>query len=820
MNLHPPERSTRVRPFVPCLALTVLTSISLAPGATPSGWPQFRGPESNGISAERAVLSDIGSFGLEIAWKRTIGSGYSGVSVAEGHVVTIFSDGKSDFIAAFDENSGEERWRFEIDEIYKGHDGSHNGPISTPVIGGGQVFGLSPRGRMISVRLSSGELIWSTHLVEDHEATKPHYGFATSPILLDGVLVVELGKEDAAIAGFDPGTGELLWTAGSDDIAFQSPMIYEHDGRRQVLAAGMKQLFAIDPTTGEILWQYAHEGGGGRGAASMTPVPAGEGRIFLANKDDSSELISLAQKEDATVAEKSWEGRAIRNSYNVPVYNDGGIFAFSSRFLTCVDAASGEALWRSRQPGDGFLILVDGHLVILTKQGSLHVARASSEGYQDSASLEVFTDLAWTPPSFANGHIYVRSLGELARVDIRAGAAPISIAAGSDELAGSGFARFLDEVKKAPDKKEVVDRYMASVDGFPVIEGDDRVHFIYRGEGEDLAIAGDMIGARQEKPMDRIDGTDFFYYSASLEPDARVNYLFIRDYTVVTDPLNPRTTATTILNEEMEMSMSGEELEMSWIAMPDWTAPSHLKDPGETGRGRIDSREIASEVFEDDAKIKIDVYLPAGYDEDDERYEVAFVHGGGAARERGHFSTMLDNVIGESVEPVIVVFIDAGAGGGDAEKYAQMFAEELVPYVDENFRTVPSAEARANVGMGFPGFAAFYCTFRNPGVVAKVGTQSAFMLDSMQTGLLSLVKTADEQPLQVYMEWGKYDLRNPHEAWDMGASNRTFAEILEDKGYRVSGGEVHDGTGWSSWQNRTDVLFETLFPLEVEEATN
>ena len=113
-------------------------------------------------------------------------------------------------------------------------------------------------------------------------------------------------------------------------------------------------------------------------------------------------------------------------------------------------------MWRSCPPGDGFLVLVDNHLVLLTKDGSLHVIKATPAQYAEVASIQLFDDVVWTPPSFADGHVYARSQSELARVDVLsmarltdAGTNPTTAVA---DVAGGRFERFLQEVSAAPDK--------------------------------------------------------------------------------------------------------------------------------------------------------------------------------------------------------------------------------------------------------------------------------------------------------------------------------------------------------------------------------
>ncbi len=787
----------------------VLIAPVLARAAGDSDWPGFRGARGDGVYSQRA-FSDRDGFSLHVAWKRALGSAYSGVAVADGRVITMFSDGTSDVMIALNEDTGDELWRFVVAPTYTGHDGSHTGAIATPLIAGGRVFGLAPRGRFFALDAANGKVVWTMNLVEDQEAIKPHYGFSTSPMMQDGVLIAEIGKKDGAIAGFDPTTGKRLWTAGGDTIQYQSPISWTLHGRNQVVAAGDKKLFGIDAKSGNVLWEYVHGGGGAIGAGSLTPVPAGDGRLLLTYKDQATAMIEVTQNDGTLVATQLWENRSIRNSYNVPVYHKGHVYAFSSRFLTCVDAATGKSVWRSRPPGDGFVTLVDGHLVIITKGGSLHVARATPDGYTESAHLSLFAEHAWSPLSFSNGHIYVRSLSEIARVDIRSGAAGTTTeTAAKATPADSKFARFLAEVGSATDKKAIVDRFMASNKSFPVIEGRERIHFVYRGAGDDLAVAGDMFGARQERVMNRVEGTDLFYLSTRLEPDARVNYLFIKDFEEhLVDPRNPRKTSTAVYTKEMEMSFSGAEMAMSWLSMPDWKEPTFLQEPSASRRGRIQSREFDSKLL--DAKTEMDVYLPAVYGDGDQRYPVAYIHGGAFFRKQGRLPTALDNLIGTRIDPIIVVFINT-MPGRDPGKYPDMVAKELIPYIDREFRTIASADARAYVGTGMTGFVTLLSAFSQPGTVGKVGCLSPLIFDQMAGPLLAAAKASADTPIDIFIEWGKYGLRNPDEAWDLPKSNRRFVASLRKSGHRAVGSEIHDGTGWSSWQNRTGVLFEHFF---------
>ncbi|MCP3980601.1 MAG: PQQ-binding-like beta-propeller repeat protein [bacterium] len=805
------RRMPALRPLVLCVvSLAIALTLFVSP-ALSADWPRQRGSAGDGISRE-AGLFGSDNFGLDVAWKHGIGSGYSGVVVAQGMAVTMFSDETTDFMAGIDPKKGAEKWRYEIGPTYKGHDGSHTGPLSTPLIDAGRVFGFGPRGRFFALKLATGDLIWSSKLDETVGAKKPHYGFSSSPIMADGVLILEAGGPEASVIGLDPASGDLIWKTGTDAVTHQSPLPFEAEGKKQIIVTGNTTMSGLEATTGEVLWSYEHQGSGPRGIWSMTPVPAGDGRLFLTYKDEGSTMVKLESSDDLWTVTPLWDNHWIKNSYNIPVYHDGHIYAFSTRILTCVNAETGEMAWRSREPGDGFLALADGHLVIATKQGGLHIAEATPEGYHEVASVELFDDLTWAEPIVANGSLFVRGLAELARIDIDRG--KTTLADAGDEALGKSLPKLIARIDSAPatKKMKLVDEFMKSQKNFPVVESNGVVHFVYRGPGNDLAVGGDMIGARNERRMTRVEGTDLHYYSTTLDEDARVNYLFMRDFEAITDPLNPRTTMTAVVDAEMEMSFSGETMEMSWLSMPQWEGPDFLGEPaGKTGR--IATHTLTSAGLEMDHEVH--VYLPPGYDESAASYPVAYVHGGNGARERGDVPRALDNLIGKSVAPMIAVFIGTTPPPyGSPAPYAQMVAGELIPFIDETYRTIKDASGRASVGTSMLGFPTLLCALMQPGTFGNISLQSAAIMDFSRAVLDPMVKTPEEQPLRIYMDWGKYDLRNPDEHWNMSTANSAFFALLQEKGYEVAGGEVHDGTGWSSWRNRTDEVFSTLFPIE------
>ncbi len=251
------------------------------------------------VSAARAsgvdspMFPPAGRFALATAWKKSLGSGYSAVSVGGGYAVTMFSDGDSDLTIAFDASTGAERWRYTIGESYDGIDGSYDGPIGTPLIHEGRVFCLSPQGRFFGLDLGNGRPLWSKDLVAEFGSPSPFYGFGATPIVSAGTLILGVGGKNDAYAGFNPADGALLWSGIKDSVEYQLPIEDPWVGAGRVIVGSAKRLYCLDSRTGSILWDYEHGGGAHEGSGSLEPIPAGNGRLFLKHSGRASCLVAV-----------------------------------------------------------------------------------------------------------------------------------------------------------------------------------------------------------------------------------------------------------------------------------------------------------------------------------------------------------------------------------------------------------------------------------------------------------------------------------------------------------------------------------------------
>ena len=789
---------SRALPLGAAIAIAVASHIAPHAQSADAGWPRWRGARFDGTASAAGALAQ--PFELRVRWKRTLGAGYSGVVVADGHAVTMFSDGRNDVLVSLSADQGDEEWRVPLAPTFPGKDGSTGGPVSTPAIDDGVVFALGPRGDFVAVRLRDGSQVWRRHLVKDFGGVEPHWGFTTSPLVHGDLVIVQIGGErGGTVAALNRTTGAVVWRTGSDAVSYQSPMVARLDGREQVVAGGDRFLYGIDPRDGREIWKIAH-GGAGFFARILNPVVVGDG-LLLTSKPDQSVLLRAAAGPAPAPA---WTTRELKLNYGTPVVHGGLIFGYSGAFLTAVDATTGTLAWRSRAPGDGFAILVDGHLVVLTKQGLLAVAEANGSGFSPKASLEVFGGLVWTPPAFANGRIYARdSYSEIAAVDIVASRRATDAATSSAEAGvppPTPFSRWVQDTARAGDAARRIAEYLAAQKTWPIVEDDRYVHFVYTGAGTDVHLRSDLLETGRDQPMHRIGSTDTYYASMEVPPDARVTYQFTRNLgEVVADPRNPLKGAS--------QNLAGE---VSLLLMP--RADGALPAASPALRGRVvdltyDSGTASAAHLTWGGTRDVHVYLPPGYDAAlAQRYPTVYVMYGNEMLQDGHFAGALEREMESGARPAILVFVQSTSAYEYArtfrEPHRKMFATALVPWIDGQFRTSRRPEDRVVLGADEAGFAAVEIGLSYPNVFGNVAAQSLFPLSAGDQELLALIDRTPKTAQRFYVDWGRFDPRRRADRLDVPGFSARVRDRLAAKGFTVEGREWNDGSTVNYWSAR------------------
>jgi enterochelin esterase-like enzyme/outer membrane protein assembly factor BamB len=741
-------------------------------------------------------------FGLEVAWRRDLGSGYSNIWIEADKGITMFTAEDVDVVTAFEIGNGKEIWRYELAEKYRGHDGSDDGPIGTPIVSDGVVFALGPGGQLVALDLADGAEKWRRQL-DAENSTTPFYGYTASPVVIGDAVVVTTGGEEHAITAFDRQTGAPKWSQGDDSVSYQTPMVVDLGDRQLLIAVTNHFLYGLDPQAGEILWELQHtEGGDGEESAHPTPV---DGERFLVNYQNGSRLYRAV---DGGI-EEVWQSRAFGNAYALPVLVDDHFYGFTGSILTCASLETGEIVWRSRALGGLGLAKIGDHLAVASLDGDLVLFDASPEGFQELTRISVLESGNYAIPSFADGIFVVRNLEQIAAVRADTDIAPqVAEVDHSDRIKGD-FGKWVVSVEALPlpERQKAVDQRTAAAGTSPLFEEAGLAHLLWRGEAEDVGVQGDLIDNGQEIGMFRVEGTDLFYRSFELDSKAQYAYNFTVDFgDPIVDPAN-------------SYSVDSGFVVASELRMPEWPASPHLESPGEEApRGTLDSFLFRSEVLENTREVQ--VWRPADYGRDPEkRYPLLVVNHGNNLLRGGLMENSLNNLVGSTVEPLIAVFVPRASGpeygGPAAENYNRFLVEELLPHLDHHYLTDPTR--RAIMGPGSAGVAAILAAVSHPEVFQRAASQSFYPIEPSKDTLPKMIAGAEAKPEFIYVVWSRRDyvLGNGARAED---ASRAVVAQLSEAGVTVVEQVSDYSPGWGGWRGQHDEILAALFPYSAPDA--
>ncbi len=410
-----------------CLAAFLILGAgpALAAGAeTPAGadWPQFRGPQQNGVSPETGLLRSWPEGGPKVLWKKPIGSGFSTVTAVGDALYTMAVEGESEMAYRLRAADGEVVWRAPLGPVFPETFG--DGPRSTPLVEGDAVYVLSATGRLHALGTKDGARLWELDLVKDLGSPPPMRGFAASPVVDGDLLLLQAGgTEGRGVVALDKKAGKIRWSALQGGPGYVTPLAVTIDGVRQYVfvrtAEGDIISFLPD---GKVHWQHPWKTG-----TIASPLFLPPNRIFVSAADDvGAVLLEIGAAEGKTSAREVWNSRVMKNHFSSSVLYEGHIYGFDNASLKCLVAATGEQKWVRRGYGKGSLIAADGLLYILSDQGQLVLAEATPAGFQEKGTVQVMQGRTWTAPVLSHGRLYLRNDQEMIALDVRSPAAPAS----------------------------------------------------------------------------------------------------------------------------------------------------------------------------------------------------------------------------------------------------------------------------------------------------------------------------------------------------------------------------------------------------------
>jgi len=414
-----------------CFATCVVAVLLLTAASAQAGdWPQFRGPNQDGISTEKCSVWP--AEGPKLVWKVQDFSGWSSFAVSGDKVFTMIGRAGNEVCLALDAATGKELWAAELKRgakfpenpgasTGKWEQGGY-GPGSTPTISEGKVYVYSIDMNLCCLDAQTGKELWRVDVLKSHEGVLSWYECNnTSPVVEGDEVIVAGGGPGQFVLAFHKNTGKLVWKTETAISQHATPLVTTIHGIRQIIFYTKDDVMGISLKDHKTLWRSAVANHNGHSA--MTPVVS-EDKVYVGSFTEGSALYQVIPDEGGFYSKRVWFiGSEHTPLFSTPVLLDGCLYGQVSSYkpaFECIELATGKVKWRHGDKGCGMDILVGDKLVYLTERGALSLLDPKGE-YKELAHLDkAIAGKTYSTPAFSNGRLYIRSSKEGACYDLSA----------------------------------------------------------------------------------------------------------------------------------------------------------------------------------------------------------------------------------------------------------------------------------------------------------------------------------------------------------------------------------------------------------------
>ncbi len=395
-------------------------------------WPQWRGPNRDGVVPD-SKLPDPLPKELKTVWRVEIGEGYSSPIVVGDRVFIMTRQANEEVCLALDAATGKQIWRYGYDCPFSVHSaavGAGPGPKATMAHGNGRLFAFGITEVLTCLDAETGKLIWQHDFSKEFNSYWPETGASGSPLLVDGLCIAQIGKEnEGGIRAFDQATGKEIWATPGDGPSYAAPELMPSIDGQLIVTFTQGSLIGVDPHSGKLHWKWPFKTSYNQNIVS--PVAYKHLVIFAGTEQPITAIyvMNMIRPEGTIGAGDTyypiglqWENKEHSSYMNSPVLIGDRLFFFSEKkkgVLVCLDPANGKTLWES-EPRLGeyaTLIVYDGKLLMLTDDAKLRLIEVSGEKCVELAVWETAPSSVWAHPAVVGSAIYIKDLKHISRLE-------------------------------------------------------------------------------------------------------------------------------------------------------------------------------------------------------------------------------------------------------------------------------------------------------------------------------------------------------------------------------------------------------------------
>jgi len=393
-------------------------------------WPQYRGPQGDGSSAEK-ILTTWPAEGPKLLWKAPLGPSFGSFVLSGGKAFCFIQRGVEgqdrEVTLALDAQTGKELWAVPVGKATYDKQGG-DGPRSTPTVDGKRVYLLGAYQLLTCLDADTGKQIWQHDLVSEFGGKVIQWNSAASPLLSGNLILVNGGGSGQGLLAFDKNDGQLAWKTEDDKPTHSSPVVATILGVPQVIFYTQKGLVAVTPQSGKVLWRFAYLF---QVSSAASPIVWSNIVYCSAAYGVGAGACQITKEGETFTAAELWRKKDLPNHWTSPVCRDGYLYGIygggkqSGAPLKCVDIRTGEEKWsRDGFGGGGATILVGGNVLAQCDRGPLVLVAAKPDAYQELARAEIYGGQCWTMPVVSNGKIFARNTKEGFCLDVTTASSP------------------------------------------------------------------------------------------------------------------------------------------------------------------------------------------------------------------------------------------------------------------------------------------------------------------------------------------------------------------------------------------------------------